>query len=327
MIYNYRFARDRRDEILHRIRRKGVLSQGWGGGKTYLDLRQDDFVELAVKRYGMDTTHIPSNLERICDFKDGDLLVTPHLPEKNTVSIHEVNGDFPDCYTYLEGDDTHQNHRIDIRESWGLDGNISVNTWHLASWKAKLPWLRYPVLPIEQFESQFREVTGRLRDNPGMTFGDSDLEQYFQDLRDRVLGNLQDALNLIASSGSGISFESVCKRLLRSAGYEVDGKHEYDGEGGDVDFVLNRAKVSPFETEETTLFVQVKKHSGQTGEKAVRQVLEMMRRQADAGGCVITLADGFSDEAQDLAVNNGIGLISGETVCRLLIEDLFESPV
>lgn len=323
MIYNFRFARDHRDEILSRLLEKSTLSQGWGGGDTNLDLRQDDFVDRAVERYGMDTTHIPSNLERICDFEDGDLLVTPHLPENNTVSIHEVEGDFPECYTYLESDETNQNHRIDIRESWGLEGNISVKTWQLASWKAKLPWLRYPVLPIEQFEPQFREIIGRLRENPDAEFGESDLEEYFQDLRERVLEDLQEALDLISPSGASISFESVCKRLLRSAGYEVDRKHKYDGEGGDVDFVLNRAKVSPFETEETTLFVQVKKHSGETGANAVRQVLDMMRKEPDAGGCVISLADGFTEDAEEIAVNNGVGLINGETVCRLLIEDLF----
>ena len=323
MIYNFRFDRERRDTILKRLENDSVLCQGWGGGQEGdLDLRQDNFRERTVNRYGMDTTHIPSNLTTMRDLEDGDLLVVPHLPKRNTVSIHEVDGDYPRCYDYAENDDTSLNHRLHIRTSWGLRGNIDVNTWKLAPWKAKLPWLRYPVLPIEEYEPHFREIIEKLKENPEREFGASTLEQYLQDLETQLIKDTQSRLERILPSGTGISFEEVCKLLLTSAGYEVTDRHRYDGEGGDVDFVLSRANVSSFETDQTVLFVQVKKHKDETGKKAVQQVLKMMKQEPNADGCVITLADRFSDKARALARNNGIALVDGPTTCRLLIEEL-----
>jgi len=323
MIYNFRFDRDHRETVLRLLQNSQVLSQGWGGGtEANLSLDSDRFRQKTVERYGMDTTHIPTNLTKIRNFTDGTLLVTPHLPQNGTVSIHEVDGDYPACYSYVENDETNLNHRIHIRESWGLEGNVSTDTWRLAPWKAKLPWLRYPVLPIEQYESHFREIVNELRNKPEQEFGSSDLERYLQDLSEGLVEETQTRLERIIPSGSGISFEEVCRLLLTSAGYEVEREHQYDGKGGDVDFVLRRSDVSPFEMEETLLFVQVKKHSGETGRGAVQQVLRMMKQEPDANGCVVTLADEFTDDARTLAENNGIALINGPTACRLLIEQV-----
>jgi HJR/Mrr/RecB family endonuclease len=182
--------------------------------------------------------------------------------------------------------------------------------------------LRYPVLPIEQYESHFCEIVNELQNDPGQEFGSSDLERYLQDLSEGLVKETQTRLERITPSGSGISFEEVCRLLLTSAGYEIERKHQYDGEGGDVDFVLRRSDVSPFETEETLLFVQVKKHSGETGRESVQQVLQMMNQEPDASGCVITLADEFTDDARTLAENNGIALMDGPKACRLLIEQV-----
>lgn len=323
MIYNFRFDRDRRKTVLQRLQNNNQLCQGWGGGtNANHSLRKEDFRQRTKNTYDMSGTHVPTNLTKIRDFQNGDWLVTAHLPEQNSVSIHEVQGDFPDCYEYADKDETHLNHRIQIRESWGLDGNISTNTWKLAPWKAKLPWFRLPVIPIEEHEPYFREIVNALQKEPNRKFGASDLEKYLEALETELLDETQSRLERIAPSGSGISFEEVSKFLLTAAGYVVTDKHHYDKEGGDVDFVLGRADVSPFETDETVLFVQVKKHTDETGPKAVRQVLQMMDREPDAGGCVITLADRFSDEARQLAEDNGIALIDGTTACRLLMKEL-----
>ena len=76
MIYNFRHDRSRRDSIKERIIEDSQLSQGWGGGpsEANLDINQSNFVEECVRFYepGMKSTHIPSNLCRIRDFKDGD---------------------------------------------------------------------------------------------------------------------------------------------------------------------------------------------------------------------------------------------------------------
>ena len=112
MIYNFRHDKSGTEEILIRIDRDKQISQGWGGGAgADLDLRNNDFVVKTFAHYGLKTTRIPSNLMRIREFKDGDMLITPHLPEYGTVSVHIVHGDFPNCYSYDVSDETHQNHR------------------------------------------------------------------------------------------------------------------------------------------------------------------------------------------------------------------------
>lgn len=326
MIYNFRFDRDRREIIFDRLQSRGELCQGWGGGlDSNHDLRGEQFEKQTVETYDMSNTNVATNLTTIRDFEDGDWLVTAHLPENGTVSIHEVKDDFPDCYEYVNSDDTHLNHRIRIRQSWGLDGNISVDHWRLSPWKAKLRWFRLPVISISGVAGGFREIVSALQENPGQTFEESDRDEYLGELKSHLVSETRSQLERIAPSESGISFEEVALFLLESAGYNKKRGNYYDGEGGDVDVVLNRADVTPFENDETRLFVQIKKHTGQTGKQAVEQVLQMMNQEPDAGGCVITLADGFTTEARELAERNGIVLIDGPTTCRLLMQEITNS--
>ena len=92
------------------------------------------------------------------EFHDGDVLVTPHLPEYGQVSIHFVNGNFPDCYNYVPGDDSYLNHRISLHRSVGLDREISMRNLILLPWYAKLQALRLPVLPNPEFEGIFLDI-------------------------------------------------------------------------------------------------------------------------------------------------------------------------
>lgn len=100
----------------------------------------------------------------------------------------------------------------------------------------------------------------------------------------------------------------------------------YDGAGGDVDFVCTRASGggSVFESGEVTLFVQVKNHRGETGAQAVEQVVEMLKTNPEADGCVITAADAFSLDAESLGQREGIALLTGDDVARLVLREWVE---
>jgi predicted ATPase len=164
MIYNFRFDRDALVEILRRLCEGNFLSQGWGGGDNNLDisrLSKELFIRHCQEYYGL-KSNTPRNLSKIYDFKNGDILVTPHLPEPGKVSLHIVEGDFPACYYYLEHDDSHLNHRIKIRKSYGIDGSISIDNFELALWRSKLQSLRLPILPIEKYESIFQKLIHRI---------------------------------------------------------------------------------------------------------------------------------------------------------------------
>lgn len=326
MIYNYRFNRDLRADIEQRLRNEGVLSQGWGGGSNaHLDLRDNDFVQKCKSHYELVRTNIPTNLTRIRQFTKGDWLVVPQMPEDGKVSIHVVAQDYPACYDYIVDDDTDQNHRITISESFGMSGEVSVQTLMLSRWYAKLRWMRLPVLPIPQFSALFREVVTELTNDSAVRLDKSELADYLGKLKNVLLDKIASELSTINPSGSAVSFESVCEQLIRSAGYEIAGNNIYDGQGGDVDrrCIRRRSEVSPFEIGETVMLVQIKKHQGVTSEAGIEQLLKMLEKENDATeGCVMTLAKNFSPEAEETAKRNDIALLRGDEICELLLWEL-----
>jgi hypothetical protein len=328
MLYNFRFDRSRKDEVLGRLREDGVLSQGWGGGEQGIDLREEGFVDKTRKRYNLGSTRTVTNLTRMSHFKDGDLLVTPHLPEHGNVSIHEVAGDFPDCYSCLDIDESHLNHQIHIRTSYGLKGNISMRHVAFGPWYSRLPWMRLPVLPISEFLPDFEEVLQQLRNEPGKVFKPSDLDDFLDSLAKDLLRTVHERVSKLPPSAGAFSFEALCARLLTHHGYSVVRQGFYDGEGGDADIVCERKRsdMSPFEFGSVSLHVQVKRHSGVTAEHAVDQVVRIIENNG-GDGCVISLADDFSEAARTDADKNGIQLISRTQLEAMVLQYLAQRSV
>ena len=139
-----------------------------------------------------------------------------------------------------------------------------------------------------------------------------------------MLTIIRQQLASVSPSSGEISFEAICEHLLTSVGYRITRRHLYDGTGGDVDLhcIRERAALSPFESGETVLYVQAKKHIGTTDQWAVEQLLKMIEKEPEADACVMSLADGFSDDAHALAAKNGVVLMNGESICTLLLTEL-----
>lgn len=328
MLYNFRVDREQRSTITERIKKDSVLSQGWGGGDDGgLSLFEiDNFKSRVQLRYDLKTTRIPTNLMKIRNFKDSDIIIVPHIPVDGTFSIHVVDGDFPNCYNYLENDDTHLNHTIKLRESYGLEGNLSLYNAHIAAWKGKLQWMRLPILPINKFKSDFDELINELRDDPEKAFQKSDLQEYLEKLQNESLDFIKNSLEKISPSGGEINFEAVCEIILANQGYSIAKRNMYDGEGGDVDLVCikDRSNISPFEEGEETLFVQIKKHKGTSNKEGIDQLLNMMKKTTGANGCLMSLADDFTNNAIEIAEKEGIVLIDGRTISELLMSVMID---
>jgi hypothetical protein len=330
MIYNYRIDRSD-DAILKRIAerlnnaKEKELSQGWGGGDGGgLPITDDDFVSKCKAHYELATTRVPSNLTRIRDLKRGDLMVVPHLPAHGQVSLHVIADDFPDCYRYVPDDADHQNHRLRIEQSYGLAGEISTRHLSLVPWYGKLQWFRLPVLPIPQYESAFRAIVEQLTSTPNSQFSASNLSDFLESLRSGAVKWVSEQLRQTRPSGTIVSFEAICERLLLSAGYQVVRRNWHNNQGGDVDLhcVRDRSDASPFETGQTTLFVQVKKHIGTTDSEGVKQLLLMIEGEPTADGCVMSLGESFTEDAQELAEKNGVALMTGDIISQLVLEEL-----
>ena len=324
MIYNFRHDRDRTQEIAERIRREKQISQGWGGGiSVNLGLHTEDFVSNTCSLYRLRTTRIATNLSRMKEFRDDDILVLPHLPEYGAVSLHIVDGDFPSCYEYDSSDSTHQNHRIKVKRSFGMNGEISVWNVALAPYHAKLRWLRLPVLPTPQFKSIFAQLVETMSaGSAGQTqFGASELDDFLRDMARSVGAEATRKMREMPASGGAISFEALCERIVVGSGYRVVGRNRYNREGGDLDLICQRDG-TVFETGDVTLCIQIKKHEEETGAAAVNQVVGMLEDRPSADGCVMSVADGFTEEAQEVARNHGIVLLNRHGICRLLMPQL-----
>jgi hypothetical protein len=199
------------------LREESLLSQGWGGGERgNLRIDQGDYVTACRDFYELASTRIPTNLTWMREFKDDDLIVTPHLPANGKVSIHVINGDFPECYAYLDGDEDHLNNRFKIKRSYGLEGNIDIHNVKLARWYGKLQWLCLPILPIQQFEADFNEMIEELRKRPDEEIRPGVLQDYLEKLTKETVELLRKSLNSINASISDISFEKICEWLLVS---------------------------------------------------------------------------------------------------------------
>ncbi len=331
MIYQFRFDKDHFDEVLRRVRRKdSLLSQGWGGGEeggfNLEHLENDDGFRAKFRSHpDYETNRVPNSLLRIKNFCDGDVLVVPHLPKKGKVSVHIVDGNFPGCYDYLESDPTHLNHRVRIKKSYGLDGEIDNHNVRLASWSSKLRARRLPILPLDEGAGAvFFEIMRQLDADPSYSLPLSKLDEYLNERTQCLLKVLGSALENISPSGSRISFEGVCEFILTEAGYKIDRRNHYNRKGGDVDLVCvrERSDLSPFENGRVELIVQVKKHTGTTDAEAVHQVIGMMEEYPMANGCVMSLADDFEGEARDLAEGSDIRLMDRREITTLLLRAL-----
>ena len=331
MIYNFRFDRNHRDKILKRIKAENLLCQGWGGGKEgKLNMAVEDTWKYRTNvrdYYKLPSTRIPSNLSHIRNFRDGDLLVVPHLPKNGKVSIFIVDGDFPDCYNYHKSDTYHLNNQIKIKKCcYGLEGNIHIHNASLAPWYGKLQWMRLPILPMEQHKSLFVEICAKIDQSPSTEYKPSEIDEYFDRVTEEIFPVIRERLENISPNTSQISFEKVCEYLVKQQGYDIKGRNSYDGKGGDVDLqcVRNRSNISSFESGEDKLFIQIKKHSGDTNEKPVNQLIKMMKKDPDAHGCVMSLAENYTREARKLADINGILLLNGKSILTLLLQALGE---
>ena len=118
------------------------------------------------------------------EFRDDDILVLPRLPEYKTVSLHIVDGDFPSCYEYDSSDSTDLNHRIKVKRSFGMNGELHVRSMPLVQYHAKLPWLRLPVLPMPQFESIFAKLVEEMSAESAdkTQYGPAELDDFLRDM-------------------------------------------------------------------------------------------------------------------------------------------------
>ncbi|WP_370295764.1 restriction endonuclease [Rossellomorea marisflavi] len=322
MIYNFRIDRSKRDILKKGLNDASMIFQGWGQHS----LQNDRFTQETQSHYRLKTARTPNSLSRIKSLKDEDILLIPHFPDKGQISLAIVDGHYPECYEWVEGMPHHLNHGIKVKKVYGLQGEISMYNHRLIEWYGKLGSLRLPIIRLKHMEDTITEMVKMLDHDPDMAFEKSTMDDYLAKQTDQMLDSLLDQLQRLSPSGSDLSFEKVCEDLLLKYGYKLVRRNYYDGKKGDADLVLikEHSAHSPFEIGEYYLFVQIKKHKGETDDHAVQQLITIMEDEAEyvpSKGCVISLAESFTETAEAKAEEAGIKMINGSELTRLLAQN------
>ena len=133
---------------------------------------------------------------------------------------------------------------------------------------------------------------------------------------------------ILAGAGGDRHFERLVLDYFKRLGAEanIHPKNSPSKEGDcDVSAVFRALKL--------TISVQAKNHSGLTDDWAVRQIIEYansLNKNDEQEpnwtyvNWVVSLADGFTDEAEKLAHDNGVILLNGDDFCRMLVSNGIE---
>ena len=143
-----------------------------------------------------------------------------------------------------------------------MSGEISIENVKLVSYRKKLPSLRLRILPINdnQLLKIFPDIINDFKCDNSIKFEASDVDEYLRETLQEATDVVTNKFRDMSPVGAGISFESVCKRILEANGYEISGGQQYDKKGGDIDFECKSSQKdkSDFQSGDGVLCVQVK---------------------------------------------------------------------
>lgn len=139
-------------------------------------------------------------------------------------------------------------------------------------------------------------------------------------LGDSLKGNVAKLLTSKKAYLDNTKLEKLVRQLLLALGAKtskIPYKKRYPGSIADVDVIANFVHLG------LHIYVQVKKHSGETDEHAVKQIIEALKidnpdNSKPIFGWVISTGT-FSDEAEKLAIENGIRIIDKDELAEIII--------
>ncbi len=151
-----------------------------------------------------------------------------------------------------------------------------------------------------------------------------ELQQH--ELRERIINEQKNGLLKILQGGNthlragGEGLEELVKELFECEGYNAEklAKNRFP-QGADADVLAVRSD----RFHESKVLVQVKHHSGYTGEEGLKQ-LEAIRKldEYDGEKLVLITSGGISEEVKDYATERDIAVFDGEKLVDWIFDNL-----
>lgn len=312
--------------------KEGLLFTGWGA------LSNDAFLESVLHKekpeydriYMGETGQLPHNrfflYMFLNEYKIGDYVLVPGNKE---FSVYELLSEIPFSKEHIK-EFVSNLAELNIVEDGGKyfvsDTDVELELGFF--WKVK---------PVELNISREQYAKDSLRRRLKFQGTDNNITPLSQDV-DEAIKRHQDnsplflkneivnktwqvVLEKLQSISSDSAFEKVTKYYLERLGATnvvIPAKALLSKEQGDADVV------AIFEALQIKVIVQVKHYLKEVNEEAVKQILASRSFYEDSTYTVIpwvvAACDTYTDDAQNLAEENGVRLITGSEFARLLLD-------
>jgi predicted Mrr-cat superfamily restriction endonuclease len=264
----------------------------------------------------------------LAEMKAGDQVVVPGFPNQGSFSVFEIIDDKPlpigdvktaglktwtgDSVTLKDGLLNCKEKVIGLgfaRKVRQIEKDLARSSFADAALTSRMK-CRGTTYDISDLHESVDRAIASYRSNSPINLHNILLEQH-----------TQATLNAICRELNPDKFEQLIKWYFEKVGathVEIPGKNEPDKEGdGDI--------VATFEPLKTIIYVQAKKHTGETNEWAMQQIKDYRdkKESMDDGyariAWVVSTAEGFSKECISLAKQNKVLLLNGRDFVRLLL--------
>lgn len=325
---------------------KGILRQGWGiENLSLLDengevRNQEEWVNTCpeswrttdeARRYLRNKN---SNLRKMLEMKEGDIILIPKFPEWNMFSLYRVTGKY---YFNLEETAVDYGHCIPVKvattypyeidKCFTYNGNDDTKVIHskLRGYQTSINSV-YNKEIIKAIESllqikSIKEV--------------SPITEILRNIFEKNIKNMEN-LNREIFSVRPDDVEKIVEEIFVKQGYLVESKNSYDRKGGDSDrtFIKPLPILSEVNDEigSCRVYVQIKKKDGIYDEdEGIKQLEKIVATKENIEGKdnkfnnfykVLVCTGEFSSRIKELAQEKNIILIDGIQLIRMCLKNI-----
>lgn len=305
--------------------RTGILRQGWGiKGLQFVEqdgtlvskntwkerwLKTWESKEKAISKY--------KNLKTMLEMKKGDIVLIPKFPQWNTLTIAQITEGYEYDLDESIGDFGHKL-KIDINKAkyFAYDANEYSKLIH-----SKLRSYQSPLNRVQM--AKVRKAMKTLID----TESDTSIKDISEIVKASFFGNTKELKDKLFDTRPN-DIEKLAEKIFTKAGYTLINRNSYDCEGGDADLVFQKSLdiISEFSSNDIDyrIFVQVKKKQGKDWNEleGIDQLMKITENEVGNFAKVLISTSEFSSMTKDLAKENDVVLIGGDSLIKLILKYL-----
>lgn len=325
---------------------KGILRQGWGVENLSLldengEVRnQKEWVNACpeswrttdeARRYLRNKN---SNLRKMLEMKEGDIILIPKFPKWNMFSLYRVTGKY---YFELEKEYEDYGHCIpveiattypyEIDKCFTYNGNEATKIIH-----SKLRGYQTSINSVYN-EEIIKAIESLLQIKSIKEV--SLITEILRNIFEKNIKNMEN-LNKEIFSVRPNDVEEIVEHIFKEQGYLVESKNSYDKKGGDSDrtFIKPLPILSEVNDEigSCRVYVQIKKKDGEYDEdEGIKQLEKIVATKENIEGKdnkfnnfykVLVCTGEFSSRIKELAQEKNIILIDGIQLIRMCLKNI-----